>query len=180
MSNSADGLSPGRDQHLAEAMRLRLSVAVSLEDDDGHVDEHQHGHPCCTPPCLLCIHRIFVVQRDVIRAPLRPAAATCRSVQGDCRQLLDRDRLVFDRFIKRLRIAGLKAAHTLRVCGIELALGGANRLSAGSRVHPCSRIAWGAKVFLCSPLGGVRLGLGFLVIRNHFDGWSRSTACTDD
>ena len=92
--------------------------------------------------------------RDLIRAPLRPAAATCRFVQWDCRQLLDRDCLVFDRLIKRLRIAGPKAAHTLRVCGIELALGGANRLSAGGEIHCWGRIACGAKVVLFSAAPG--------------------------
>ena len=105
---------------------------------------------------------------DLIRAHLRSAAAaTCRLEQWDCRQLLDRDCLVFDRFIERLRIAGPKAPHTLRVCGIELVLGGASRLSAGDQVHSRSRIAGGAKVFLFSASLG-RFPLWFVVVGHSY------------
>ena len=97
------------------------------------------------------------------RQKLRSAAATCRFEQWDCRQLLDRVRLVLDRFIKRLRIAGPKTAHTLHVCGIELVLGGARRLSAGGQVHSWSRIARGTKVVLISAALG-RFSLWFVFL----------------
>ena len=60
---------------------------------------------------------------------------------GTVSQLLDRDGLVFDGSIKRLRIARPQGAHTLHMCGIEPALGGANRLSAGGEIHCWGRIA---------------------------------------
>ena len=72
----------------------------------------------------VAVPQVLVVQPRCDSRALRSAAPTCRLVQGDRRQLFYCDCLVFDGFIQRIRIARPKAAHTLRVCGIELALGG--------------------------------------------------------
>jgi hypothetical protein len=73
---------------------------------------------------------------------------TCRSVKWHPRQFLDGDCLVFNRLIKFLQIAGLKAAQTSRVCCIKLTLGRANRMSPRGQVLRRSLVTLGATAFV--------------------------------